>query len=116
MELTKKTYGKTEVQITSFNTGRGISEYHLMLQFTDEREDFPTQVKEITGTYQTLLNKLPGNPIPVFRRYFLSDVTNQTAAIMEQERLYNYCALSIVQQAPMNGTKIALWVWLQTGV
>lgn len=116
MELTRKTYGKTEVQITSFHTGRGISEYHLIIQFTDSREDFPTQIKEITDAYQTLLNKLPGNPIPVFRRYFLSDVTNQTATIMEQERLYNYCALSIVQQAPMNGTKIALWVWLQTGV
>ena len=35
---------------------------------------------------------------------------------MERERLSPYCALSIVQQAPMNGTKIALWAWLQTGV
>ena len=35
---------------------------------------------------------------------------------MELERLSSYCALSIVQQAPMNGTKVALWVWLQTGV
>ena len=26
------------------------------------------------------------------------------------------CAKSIIQQAPLNGTKVALWVWLMTGV
>lgn len=116
MNLIRKICNKTEVQITSFETGNGITEYHLIFQLTDNMDDFGTQLEEITQAYRTYLEKLPGNPIPVFRRYFLSDVTNQTALVMEQERLHDYCALSIVQQAPMNGTKIALWVWLQTGI
>ena len=116
MELERKMYNKTEVQITSFQSAKGITEYHLLFQQTDSMDDFHTQFKQLLMTYNSCIAELPGNPIAIFRRYFLSDVTNQTADIMDEERLSPYCALSIVQQAPMNGTKIALWAWLQTGV
>ena len=116
MNLIRKTYGTTEVQITSFQSSRGITEYHIFFQQTDSMEDFHTQLQHIQDVYARSVEKLPGNPVAIFRRYFLSDVTNQTDELMERERLSSYCALSIVQQAPMNGTKIALWAWLQTGV
>lgn len=116
MKVTKKAYGKTEVQITSFETQKGITEYHALFSQTDCMDDFHTQMQAILTAYTCCTEELPGNPVALFRRYFLSDVTNQTNELMEQERLQNYCALSLVQQAPMNGTKIALWAWLQTGI
>lgn len=111
--ITKK-YQKTEVQITSFTTSKGVTEYHLLFQYADEMDDYTAQLQALSEAYTACTEDLQDNPVAVFRRYFLSDVTNQTAALMEQERLHPYCALSIVQQAPMNGTKIALWTWLQT--
>ena len=116
MNLIRKTYDTTEVQITSFQSSKGITEYHIFFQQTNCLEDFHTQLQHIQDVYARSVEELPGNPVAIFRRYFLSDVTNQTDELMERERLSPYCALSIVQQAPMNGTKIALWAWLQTGV
>lgn len=116
MNLITKQYDKTEATITSFETRKGITEYHILLQQTDCMDDYPTQLGELLAAYTQCVEELPGNPAAVFRRYFLSDVTNQTALLMEKDRSNPYCALSIVQQAPMNGTKIALWAWLQTGV
>ena len=116
MNLIRKTYGTTEVQITSFQSSKGITEYHIFFQQTDCMEDFHTQLQHIQDVYTRSVEELSGNPAAIFRRYFLSDVTNQTDELMERERLFPYCALSIVQQAPMNGTKIALWAWLQTGM
>ena len=116
MDRIKKTYHTTEVQIASFHTPKGITEYHVLFQQTDCTEDFRTQLARLQAAYDAVLAELPGNPTALFKRYFLSDVTNQTDELMEQERLASYCAVSVVQQAPMNGTKIALWAWLQTGV
>ena len=116
MDLITRQYNKTRVQITSFETKKGITEYHIIFEQTDCLDDYTTQLQDLLKAYNQCVGELPGNPTAVFRRYFLSDVTNQTALLMEEERSNPYCALSIVQQAPMNGTKIALWAWLQTGV
>ncbi len=116
MEFIKKRYNQTDVQISSFQPATGVAEYHLLFSLSDCMADYRTQLCQLMEAYVACKAELPGKPIAVFRRYFLSDVTNQAAGLMEQERLLDYCALSIVQQAPMNGTKIALWVWLQTDV
>ena len=75
MELTTKQYDKTEVQITSFETKKGITEYHVIFQQTDYMEDYPTQLQNLQQAYKQCVEELPGNPTAVFRRYFLSDVT-----------------------------------------
>lgn len=116
MKLETKQYNKAVLRITSFETKKGITEYHVIVSLTDGMDDYPTQLKHLTEAYRRCAAELPGNPTAVFRRYFMSDVTNQTDLLMEEERVGAYCALSVVQQAPMNGTKIALWAWLQTGV
>ena len=46
---------------------------------------------------------------PVFIRFFLSDPANQEA--MLRKRLDMDCPVSIIGQAPLNGTKIAAMVW-----
>ena len=97
MNLIRKTYDTTEVQITSFQSSKGITEYHIFFQQTNCLEDFHTQLQHIQDVYAHSVEELPGNPVAIFRRYFLSDVTNQTDELMERERLSPYCALSIVQ-------------------
>ncbi len=43
---------------------------------------------------------------PVFKRYFLSDVANQSELLPEKER----CATSVIQQPPLDGSKAVLFV------
>ena len=59
---------------------------------------------------------LPDDATAVFRRYFLSDAANQADVVMVWECENSYCPLSIVEQAPLNGSKIAMWTWFQTGI
>ena len=49
------------------------------------------------------------------KRYFVSDASNQTDYIESQDKESGY-PLSIVQQPPLNGSKVALWVWLQSNM
>ena len=87
MNLIRKTYDTTEVQITSFQSTKGITEYHIFFQQTNCLEDFHTQLQHIQDVYARSVEELPGNPVAIFRRYFLSDVTNQTDELMKRERL-----------------------------
>lgn len=47
MNLIRKTYDTTEVQITSFQSSKGITEYHIFFQQTNCLEDFHTQLQHI---------------------------------------------------------------------
>lgn len=46
---------------------------------------------------------------PVFRRYFFSDIRNQTLLIT----IDRLCPTSCIQQPPLDGSKVVLWVVLQ---
>lgn len=48
---------------------------------------------------------------PVFKRYFLSDATNQQALI-EETVTGEGPTISYIQQPPLNGSKVALWIYL----
>lgn len=111
-----KTYEQNTIhaQICSFQGKGGVTEYHLMLSVAIPSLPFTEQLEKLEKAYETVTKEEAGNAVPVFRRYFLSDAANQTDLLMERECENPYCALSIVQQAPLNGTKIALWAWLQT--
>lgn len=45
----------------------------------------------------------------VFKRYFLSDVANQAQFLPSKED----CAVSVIQQSPLNGSKLSLWVVME---
>lgn len=49
----------------------------------------------------------------VFMRFFLSDPANQAESL--RKRLQYDCPVSIIGQAPLNGTKIAAMAWCRTG-
>lgn len=117
MAFTTKTYEQNtiNVQICSFIGKGGVAEYQLLMSVTDPFLPFRAQLQNLQKAYAKIMTEeLPAQAVAVFRRYFLSDATNQTDMIMEWECENSFCPLSIVQQAPLNGSKIATWVYLQT--
>lgn len=102
-----------EIRTASFNTNNGITETHAILNYIGNEIDFVSQANAINRAYEYLLNENLGNTFrPVFKRYFLSDSANQ----YQHLAINDECAVSIVEQPPLNGTKIALWVYFQQNV
>ena len=99
--------------VSCFNNGTSVSEYHAIIQVTDGTLPYAQQLEAVLGAYQQLLTRC-SDAQAVFKRYFLSDAANQADAVVLAD--VTDCAKSIIQQAPLNGTKIALWVWLMSGV
>ena len=109
MDYIKKTYTDkaVEVQISSFAGKGGVTEYHVLLAITDRTLPFSGQLQNIQRAYVAVIQEvLPDDATAVFRRYFLSDAANQADLVMVWECENSYCPLSIVEQAPLNGSKI----------
>ncbi len=95
-----------------FAGARGGDEYFIAVEAPPER-DFAAQLVEVERRYCEALATLGLSPFTaVFRRVFLSDVANQSPAV-EASHLFidtpaNPVAVSIVQQPPLSGVKIAV--------
>lgn len=76
-----------------------MKEEHRILTVSDPTLPYDRQLDEIICAIES----------PIFIRFFLSDTATQTEAL--KERLHWNCPISIIGQAPLNGTKIAAWVW-----
>lgn len=106
-----------EVHISEFASETERKEFQIMLSVNDSMLTFEEQYRRILEAYiKVVKEELPDNSVAVFRRYFLSDAANQSDLVMDWECENADAALSIVQQPPLNGTKIAMWTYLQTGV
>ena len=103
----------TSTIVTCFDNGTDVREYHAIIQVTTGSLPWAQQLDAVMGAYQDLLSNVP-DAQAVFKRYFLSDAANQADDVVVAD--VTDCAKSIIQQAPLNGSKIALWVWLMTGV
>ena len=93
---------------------KSVDEYQMIFHAA-KSPYFEMQLDDIIRQYNIYLKSLPQNCKPVFKRYFLSDASNQEKLIAEKEN-NTECAVSIVQQPPLDGTKVALWVWFQSEV
>ena len=112
-KLTHIDFEHAGADVFCFDCGTDVREYHAMIQITDRRLPFALQLEAVISAYDELLNRLPDTQA-VFKRYFLSDASNQADDVVVAD--VTDCAKSIIQQAPLNGSKVALWVWLMTGV
>ena len=112
-KLTHIDFEHAGADVFCFDSGTDVREYHAMIQITDRRLPFAAQLEAVIGAYDELLDRLPDTQA-VFKRYFLSDASNQADDVVVAD--VTDCAKSIIQQAPLNGSKVALWVWLMTGV
>ena len=104
---------KAKVEVFRFENG-GVNEYHLMVHVTDLTLTYNQQVESLLTAYDEALATLPGAEA-VFKRYFLSDAANQADLLLAMTTEGTSSALSLVQQPPLDGTKIALWAYLLQG-
>ena len=107
---------KTSTEIFKYNVENGVSEYHVMIHACCPEDTYEQQLNAVVNTYFTLLEGELHGAVAVFKRYFLSDAANQSDMLLALTTESSDCALSIVEQPPLNGTKIALWAYLQSGV
>lgn len=104
-------YSRTDV--TCYDNGTEVREYHAMIHVKSPLLPFPQQLEAVMEAYKQLLETFP-EARAVFKRYFLSDAANQANEVIVAD--VTDCAKSVIEQAPLDGTKIALWVYLQTNV
>ena len=109
-------HNKTDIELFKYDGMGGVTEYHAMIHITDPTLTYKEQVEALQIAFNTLLQEKAKGARPVFKRYFLSDAANQADYLMAIEMENTDCALSIVEQPPLDGTKVALWAYLLTDV
>ena len=103
-------------EISKFETKDGVTEYHVIIHATHPEQTFQEQLNAVLNNYYSLLKTTLKGASSVIKRYFLSDAANQYNTLLATVPEVPACACSVVEQAPLDGTKIALWVNLQTEI
>ena len=111
--LSHYTYEDASADVFCFDNGTEVKEYHAMIHVVEKEMPYAKQLEAVMNAYNGLLSQIP-NARAVFKRYFLSDAANQADDVIMAD--VTDCAKSIIQQAPLDGTKIALWVYLMTNI
>lgn len=108
-------FGPVTATVSTFcPSSGGMVEHHAVLTCHDGRLTFEQQTDGLLNAYQQLLSSQLKGSVAVLKRYFLSDAANQADAVHAADM--GDCAKSLIQQPPLNGTKIALWAYLMEGV
>ena len=89
-------------------------EASFIIHASDPNASFTTQLQEVISRYNELRNQLMPGAEAVMKRYFLSDAANQEDEVYATDECD--CALSVIQQPPLDGTKVALWVYVLKGI
>ena len=100
------------IELTAFVPKGKTAEWHAMLHVEPRGETFLQQFSRIRLA-ETFLLGTDGlkDAKPVFKRYFLSDATNQRPLMGQDET----CTVSYIQQPPLDNSKVAEWIYLQRG-
>lgn len=110
-------------EVGTFAPKAGVPEWHVMLHVEAQGRQFPAQLSSIRAAEARLCSSLAaseaaigGNVSIVMKRYFLSDATNQVP-LMKQEGKGERAEASVsyIQQPPLDGSKIAVWLYIQSG-
>ena len=101
------------VQLSSFCPEGGAGEWHAMLHVEPRGDLFQSQYDRLIEAERQLLSHddIRGARV-IFKRYFLSDGTNQQPLMHDEP---DTCTVSYIQQPPLDGSKLALWLYLQRG-
>lgn len=89
-------------------------EASFIIHASDPNASFTAQLQEVISRYNELRDKLIPGAEAVMKRYFLSDAANQEDEVYATDECD--CALSVIQQPPLDGTKVALWVYVLKGI
>ena len=101
------------VKFSIFKAHNGCDEIHAIVNLENKGLGVNQQFEAVNKAEECLLNddRLKDAKV-VFKRFFLSDAFNQTKFIDKQQE----CAVSCIQQPPLNGTKVGLWIYLVKNV
>ena len=115
MNYRKLQFEELEVtaEVAAYEPKEGVTEWHVILHVNNNHLPFGEQL----GRLYEAEDRLPGMPEfwgaqYIMKRYFLSDSTNQQPLMRSEKNI----SISLIQQQPLDGTKIAAWLYLQSGV
>ena len=104
------------VELSAFAPTGKVVEQHAILHVESRGEHFAGQFDRLCRAEQALL-QLPqcAGAQPLFKRYFLSDATNQQTVVLNAQRSSlnaQLSTISCIQQPPLDGSKVAAWLYL----
>ncbi|MBO7260157.1 MAG: hypothetical protein J6U97_01535 [Bacteroidaceae bacterium] len=109
-------YDGVSLVLSKLEFEQGPSEYNIVVTLSEREDDFADQADRLLSAYNDFCSEKLPFATPVFERYFLSDIANQQPVLEKMIDSVPGNAVSIVEQPPLNGSKIAMWAWLQTEV
>lgn len=109
--MKKFTLGVVDMQEKVYSNSNNDKEIHILSSINDPLLDFKHQLSAILDAWRQVAETEYVKP--VFQRFYLSDIANQAEAVQDAIIGHEYPA-SMIQQAPANGTKIALWAIYMT--
>lgn len=104
------TFDGATAEIFEFRSKTNAREYHVMIHAKRPLDTFQEQYMALRMAAMLVQKEHLNNAQPVMKRYFVSDATNQALFIKERG------AVSIIQQPPLDGTKVALWMLLLSDI
>ena len=116
MSVEHITHGQACIECSLFGKGTGVTECFAMIHVSDATLTFEQQLESVRAAYFFLLRHQLSGSNCVFRRYFLSDASNQSSVLMATEIEDPIGEVSVIQQPPLDGTKVALWAYIMTNV
>ncbi|MFV0469731.1 MAG: Rid family hydrolase [Dysgonomonas sp.] len=98
------------VNIGAFYPINGVAEFHAMIELNDKFRNAKTQFLDIEEALKRLqADEQLENSSLILKRYFVSDAVNQAEFLKSTKD--DAVAVSIVQQPPLNGTKVSVWAY-----
>lgn len=109
------------VRMFAFEAGNGVNEYLCMFTVTNNELTCKEQVETLLefcnhvkeSNFEGQLKDLNKAKIG-FKRYYLSDAANEVP-VLKAVTGNEDCAVSLVQQPPLSGAKVGMWVYFMTG-
>lgn len=99
-------------EIATYKPDEGVVEWHILFHVEPKDDGFQKQLERICKAREALLQTPEfSGAVCVWKRFFLSDSTNQFPWMKDEAD----GAVSIIQQPPLDGSKVALWLYIQRG-
>ena len=108
--------GNILTNIFKFEVSGGVSEYHAIIRVSNPNLTYREQVDAVMDASLRLQGGELQGAVPVFKRLFVSDAANQTDYLQMLCGGNTDCPYSIIEQSPLDGSKVALWIYLQRGI
>ena len=102
---------RVTAQVASFAAHGGVREWHAVLHVDGGERTFADQAASLRRAFETLREGFAGAEC-LMCRLFLSDAAAQQRAAAA---IFADVPLSMIQQPPLDGSKIAVWIYLQKG-